>query len=131
MEEIRPVLVRMDNAFVFVAMCMASRSRQAGMTMVVVTIIVVVDMFVANRLMHVDMNVTLHQKKRNRGDEQRSRQEMSNGERLMENRGRENNPDERRDGENDLGSRGAKPLSGCDVQHDAGAIRTRADKQSG
>ncbi len=62
MEEIRPVLVGMNDAFVFVTMRMASRIRQAGMTMVVVTIIVVVDMFVANRLMHVDMNVMLHQK---------------------------------------------------------------------
>lgn len=131
MEEIRPVLVGMNHAFVFVSMRMASRSGQAGMAMLVVTVIMAMDMFVAKRLMLMDMNVALHQKKRYRGDEQSRRQEVSDGERLMENRGRESNPDERRDGEDDLGSRGAKPLSGCDVQHDAGAIRTRADKQSG
>jgi hypothetical protein len=83
-------------------------SDLAGMTMVVVAVIMAMDMFVAKRLMRMDVNVALHQKKRDRGDEQSSRQEMSDGERLMEHRRRESNPDEGRAGENDLGSRGAK-----------------------
>ena len=41
------------------------------------------------------------------------------------------NPDERRAREDDLGSRGAKPLSGRDVQHDTGSVRARANQQSG
>ena len=131
MEEIRPVLVGMNDAFVFVPMCVTSCGRQTGMAMVVVTVVMAVDVLVAKRLVHVGMNVALRQKKRYRGDEQSSRHKMSDRERLMENRGRQGNPDERRAGEDDLGSRGAEPLSGCDIQHDAGAIRTRTHKQSG
>ncbi len=69
MEEIRPVLVGVDHPLVFVAMRVASRRGQAGMAMVVVTVVMAMDMFVAQDLMHVDMNVALQQEKRYRGDE--------------------------------------------------------------
>ncbi len=64
MEEIRPVLVSMDHPFVFMRMRVARRRGQAGMAMVVVTIVMAMDMFVAESLMHVDMNVALQQQKR-------------------------------------------------------------------
>ena len=64
MEEIRPVLVGMNYPLVFVAMRVASRSRKAGMTMIVVTVVVAVDVFMAQGLMHVGMNVALQQEQR-------------------------------------------------------------------
>ncbi len=64
MEEIRPVLVDVDHPLVFVAMRVASRCRHASMDMVVVTVIMAMDMFVTEGVMHVDMNVALQQQKR-------------------------------------------------------------------
>jgi len=64
MKEVRPVLVRMDHRLVYVAMRVANRSGQAGMAMVVVTVVMAVDVFVAQGLMHVDMNVALQQEQR-------------------------------------------------------------------
>ena len=69
MEEIRPVLVGMNHRLVFVAMRVANRGGQAGMVMVVMTVVVAMNMFVAQGLMHVDVDVALHQEKRYRGDE--------------------------------------------------------------
>ena len=69
MEEVRPVLVGVNHRLVFVAMRVANRRGQAGVAMVVVTIVMAMDMFVAQGLMHVDMNVTLQQEQRYRGDE--------------------------------------------------------------
>jgi hypothetical protein len=63
-EEIRPVLMGVRQAFVLVPMGMANRSRQAGMAVVVVAIVMIVDVLVAPRLMHVGVDVALHQKKR-------------------------------------------------------------------
>ena len=68
-EEIRPVRVSVDHPLMFMAMRVASRHGQAGMAMVVVTVIMAMDMIVAEGLMHVDMNVALQQQKRQRGDE--------------------------------------------------------------
>ena len=51
------MLVGMNHALVFVSMRMANGGRQAGMAMMVVTVIMAMDMFVAKRLMHVDMNM--------------------------------------------------------------------------
>ena len=127
MEEIRPVFVGVDHPLVFVAMRVASPHGQAGMTMVMVTIIMGMDMFVTQSFMYVNMNVTFQQEKRYCGDEQSRRHEMGDGERFAENRGREGDPDERCAGEDDLSTRGAQPLRGGDVQYDAGTIRTRAD----
>ncbi len=68
-EEIRPVLVGVDHPLVFVLMRVAGRYGQAGVAMVVVTVIMAMDMIVAEGLMHMDMNVTLQQQKRYRGEE--------------------------------------------------------------
>ncbi len=69
MEEVGPVLVGMNHPLVFVPMCVAGCSGQAGMIMVVVIVVVAMDVFVAQGLVHVDMNVALQQEKRYRGDE--------------------------------------------------------------
>ena len=130
MEEIGPVLVGVNYPLVFVTMRVASRHGQTGMAMVVVAVIMAVDMFVGESLMHMDMNVALQQQKRYRSDEESHRRHMDDGKRLAEDSGREGNPDERRAGEDNLGTRGTQPLRGGDVQHDAGAIGTRTDQQS-
>ncbi len=77
MEEIRPMLMGMNHSLVFVRMCVANRSGQAGVAVVVVAIIMAVDVFVAERRMHVDVNVALHQKKRYCPDEEDRRYQMS------------------------------------------------------
>ena len=68
-EEVRPVLVGMHHPLVLVGMRVAEGGGQADVGMVVVTIVVAVDMLVAQGLVYVDVNVALHQQQRYRAHE--------------------------------------------------------------
>ena len=129
-EKIGPMLVGMNDPLVPVAMGVARRGQKAGVGVMVVAVVMAVHMLVRQCLMHMDVNVTLAQEEHECGEEEGRRHQMDKRERFPEKRGGKGNPDERRDREDDLGPAGAQALGGGDVQHDAGAVRTRAHQQS-
>ena len=129
--EVGPVRVGVHDRLVPVPVRVPGRGRQPWMLVIVVTVVVPVRMLVLDGVVGVHMRVAFDSEKTDADGEERAGRKVRGCERLTQSEHREKHAEEGRACERNLGARGAEPLRGGNVEHDARPVRPHADEQRG